>query len=60
MTPVIDKVAKTARACAYSRAGILWSDPHPGRFARGGHAGPACGAGGDGRIVAHSQGGLTT
>jgi pimeloyl-ACP methyl ester carboxylesterase len=25
---VHDEVAKTTRACAYSRAGIMWSDPH--------------------------------
>lgn len=31
-SPVIDRVAKTTRACAYSRAGILWSDPAPGTF----------------------------
>jgi pimeloyl-ACP methyl ester carboxylesterase len=30
--PVLDRVAKTTRACAYSRAGILWSDPAPGGF----------------------------
>lgn len=23
-----DEIAKTTRACAYSRAGIMWSDPH--------------------------------
>ncbi|HMK21950.1 MAG TPA: hypothetical protein VK466_06425, partial [Terriglobales bacterium] len=27
---VHDDVAHTTRACAYSRAGILWSDPTPG------------------------------
>lgn len=27
---VQDDVAKTTRACAYSRAGIMWSDPHAG------------------------------
>lgn len=25
---VHDEIAKTTRACAYSRAGIMWSDPH--------------------------------
>lgn len=30
--PVHDRVAKTTRACAYSRAGILWSDPGRGAF----------------------------
>ena len=25
---VHDSIAKTTRACAYSRAGIMWSDPH--------------------------------
>jgi pimeloyl-ACP methyl ester carboxylesterase len=27
---VHDSIAKTTRACAYSRAGIMWSDPRPG------------------------------
>lgn len=27
---VHDSIARTARACAYSRAGIMWSDPHDG------------------------------
>lgn len=26
-TPVHDRIAKTTRACAYSRAGLMWSDP---------------------------------
>ena len=63
-TPVIDKVARNARACAYSRAGILWSDPHPGRFkpeevAQDLHA--ALAAAGEKPpyvMVAHSRGGL--
>jgi hypothetical protein len=25
---VHDEIAKSTRACAYSRAGIMWSDPH--------------------------------
>jgi pimeloyl-ACP methyl ester carboxylesterase len=29
---VHDSIARTTRACAYSRAGILWSDPAPGPF----------------------------
>lgn len=29
---VQDSVARTTRVCAYSRAGILWSDPAPGGF----------------------------
>ncbi len=29
---VHDSVARTTRACAYSRAGIMWSDPAPGAF----------------------------
>jgi pimeloyl-ACP methyl ester carboxylesterase len=33
---VQDEIAKLTRACAYSRAGILWSDPTPGP-----HTGPA-------------------
>lgn len=28
---VHDEVAKTTRACAYSRAGMMWSDPHDAR-----------------------------
>lgn len=27
---VHDEIAKSTRACAYSRAGIMWSDPHDG------------------------------
>jgi pimeloyl-ACP methyl ester carboxylesterase len=27
---VHDSIARTTRACAYSRAGIMWSDPHAG------------------------------
>src|SRR5688572_8575029 len=27
---VHDSIAKTTRTCAYSRAGIMWSDPTPG------------------------------
>jgi pimeloyl-ACP methyl ester carboxylesterase len=29
---VQDAVATTTRTCAYSRAGIMWSEPRPGRF----------------------------
>jgi pimeloyl-ACP methyl ester carboxylesterase len=29
---VHDPVAKITRACTYSRAGVMWSDPAPGRF----------------------------
>jgi pimeloyl-ACP methyl ester carboxylesterase len=29
---VHDSLARTTRVCAYSRAGILWSDPAPGPF----------------------------
>ena len=29
---VHDQVALTTRACAYSRAGVMWSDPSPGAF----------------------------
>ena len=29
---VHDSIARTTRTCAYSRAGILWSDPAPGAF----------------------------
>lgn len=28
---VHDEVARTTRACAYDRAGVMWSDPTPGR-----------------------------
>ncbi len=31
-TPAMELVSKNARACAYSRAGILWSDPGTGAF----------------------------
>lgn len=31
-TRVHEEVAKTTRACAYSRAGIMWSDPASGTF----------------------------
>jgi pimeloyl-ACP methyl ester carboxylesterase len=31
-TRVHDAVARTTRACAYSRAGIMWSDPAKGAF----------------------------
>jgi pimeloyl-ACP methyl ester carboxylesterase len=30
--PVLDKAASASRACAYSRAGYLWSDPARGAF----------------------------
>jgi pimeloyl-ACP methyl ester carboxylesterase len=63
-TPVHDKIAATTRACAYSRAGILWSDPASGKFepeevARDLHA--ALAAAGEKPpyvLVAHSRGGL--
>ena len=29
---VHDSIASTSRTCAYSRAGIMWSDPAPGAF----------------------------
>jgi pimeloyl-ACP methyl ester carboxylesterase len=29
---VHDEIAQTTRVCAYSRAGIMWSDPAPGNF----------------------------
>src|SRR5438874_12579387 len=29
-SPIHDTVAQTTRACAYSRAGIMWSDPREG------------------------------
>jgi pimeloyl-ACP methyl ester carboxylesterase len=30
--PVHDELAGTTRTCAYSRAGMMWSDPAPGAF----------------------------
>ncbi|MDZ4760239.1 MAG: alpha/beta hydrolase [Alphaproteobacteria bacterium] len=62
--PVHDRIAEGARTCAYSRAGILWSDPDEGQFmpedvARDLHA--ALGAAGERPpyvLVAHSRGGL--
>ncbi len=63
-TPVLSKVAKSSRACAYSRAGIMWSDPAHGQFqpeevAHDLHA--ALAAAGEKPpyvLVAHSRGGL--
>jgi pimeloyl-ACP methyl ester carboxylesterase len=63
-TPVHDRIAQTARACAYSRAGVLWSDRASGRFepeevARDLHAAlDAAGERGPYVLVAHSRGGL--
>ncbi len=62
--PVMERVAIGARACAYSRAGILWSDPARGPFepsevARDLHA--ALAAAGEKPpyvLVGHSRGGL--
>lgn len=34
-TPVHDSIAQTTRVCAYSRAGIMWSDAAPGPFDSG-------------------------
>ena len=34
-TAVHDSIARTSRTCAYSRAGIMWSDPGPDVTARG-------------------------
>lgn len=62
--PVLDKVAATSRACAYSRAGILWSDPARGPFrpeevADDLHAAlKAAGETGPYLLVSHSRGGL--
>jgi pimeloyl-ACP methyl ester carboxylesterase len=63
-SPVLDRVAQVSRACAYSRAGILWSDPAHGKFqpdevAHDLHA--ALAAAGEKPpylLVAHSRGGL--
>lgn len=62
--PVMEKVSRNARACAYSRAGILWSDPalvkfEPEEVAHDLHA--ALEASGERPpyvLVAHSRGGL--
>jgi pimeloyl-ACP methyl ester carboxylesterase len=62
--PVLDRVAQTTRACAYSRAGIMWSDPAQGEFtpeevARDLHAAlEGAGEAGPYVLVAHSRGGL--
>jgi pimeloyl-ACP methyl ester carboxylesterase len=62
--PVMEKVSAQSRACAYSRAGILWSDPAPGAFApeevaRDLHAAlEAAGEAPPYLMVAHSRGGL--
>ncbi len=37
-TAVHDKIAATTRACAYSRAGIMWSEPRAGEFEPDGEA----------------------
>lgn len=63
-TPVMAKAATKSRACAYSRAGILWSDPARGPFdpkevARDLHAAlEAAGETGPWLLVSHSRGGL--
>jgi pimeloyl-ACP methyl ester carboxylesterase len=62
--PVMERVAAKARACAYSRAGIMWSDAAPGAFApeevaRDLHAAlAAAGETGPYILVSHSRGGL--
>jgi pimeloyl-ACP methyl ester carboxylesterase len=63
-TPVMERVSSKTRACAYSRAGILWSDPatatfEPEEVARDLHAAlEAAGETGPYVMVAHSRGGL--
>ena len=60
---VHDSIARTTRACAYSRAGILWSDAAPGPFdarrvARDPHAAlAAAGERAPWVLVGHSLGG---
>jgi pimeloyl-ACP methyl ester carboxylesterase len=63
-TPVMERSAAITRTCAFSRAGIMWSDPDPGPFSP---ADPArdlmaalTGSGETGPFVlaAHSRGGL--
>lgn len=62
--PVMEKVATRTRACAYSRAGILWSDParstfRPEEVAEDLHAAlAAAGETGPYILVSHSRGGL--
>ncbi len=63
-TPVMEKAAAKSRACAYSRAGILWSDRatdsfEPTEVAHDLHA-ALTGAGESGPylLVSHSRGGL--
>ncbi len=62
--PVHDRVAAFTRACAYSRAGVLWSDPRSGAFdprevAEDLHeALNAAGESGEYVLVGHSRGGL--
>ncbi len=62
--PVQERVSKSARACAYSRAGILWSDPATGAFepeevAHDLHAAlEAAGEKPPYVLVSHSRGGL--
>ncbi len=63
-TPVMRHAAARSRACAYSRAGILWSDPARGPFdpkevAHDLHAAlEAAGETGPWLLVSHSRGGL--
>lgn len=62
--PVMEQVSAKTRACAYSRAGILWSDPARGPFepeevARDLHAAlEAAGEKPPYLLVGHSRGGL--
>ncbi len=62
--PVMERVSAKTRACAYSRAGILWSDPARGAFepeevARDLHAAlEAAGERPPYLLVGHSRGGL--
>ncbi len=62
--PVHDRIAAFTRACAYSRAGMLWSDPARGAFspkevAEDLHAALANhGESGEYILVGHSRGGL--
>jgi pimeloyl-ACP methyl ester carboxylesterase len=63
-SPVMERAAAKSRACAYSRAGILWSDPARGAFdpedvARDLHAAlKAANEAGPYLLVSHSRGGL--
>ncbi|MBI1339416.1 alpha/beta fold hydrolase [bacterium] len=63
-TPVHQRAAEVSRACTYSRAGVLWSDPAPGPFTPEEAATDlkaaldAAGETGPFVLIGHSRGGL--